>query len=150
MPPLRPRTKADREGVLLVLDNGVRIESRSPNPARRAGSYILVVDADGYEIGYWNAEEWRDEPEQVMGAILSLAATGKMPERQKDEGGGPENPDPLSTDGLNATLAAKGVPFVIEENSRQFLDSRQLKPLTEVGPKQSGNIQEFEKDEKKK
>ena len=133
MPPLRPRTKADNDGVLLALDNGVRIESRSPNPGRRAGSYVMVIDPDGYELGYWNAEEWGDDPEQVMGAILSLAASGKAPPRP-----GKSEPSP-----------PPGVPFVIE-NGSNIQDTRKLDPLTEVGPKRSGHLQRFEEKDKKK
>lgn len=78
MESMGPRTKADAYGALLVLDNGVRIESRSVQfpPAPPAGDYILVVDPDGYELGYWNAEEWEKDPKGVMGAILVCAATG--------------------------------------------------------------------------
>ena len=116
--------------MLLVLDNGVRIESRSLHPERSAGSYVLVVDADGDEIGYWNAEEWREDPEKVMCAILMSAARGRTAEkRQKVE------PSRSS----RVTLSSASTP-----------DGRQLEPLRSVGPKQSGTIQEYEEKERKK
>ncbi len=141
--PILPRTKLDKDGsVLLVLDNGVRIESRSR--AVGAGAYVLVVDAEGYEIGYWNAEEWRDRPASVMGAMLALAARG-APEpvdfgepRSVDVTAGPKEP-------VEKPKAPTGAPFVIEKNDRQFLKGGTLKPVTSVGPKKSGSLQEFEK-----
>jgi hypothetical protein len=33
-------------------------------------SYVRVCDPLGREIGYWVSDEWRDDPELVMGAIL--------------------------------------------------------------------------------
>lgn len=82
MHPHHPATGLRDSGVLLVLDNGVRIESRSV--ARSAGSqegpiagnYILVADKDGYEIGYWNAQEWGEDPVGIMSEILETAARG--------------------------------------------------------------------------
>ena len=81
MQPFLPQSSAE-DGVLLVLDNGVRIESGDGGISGRggAGDYVMVVDAQGYEIGYWNSEEWRDEPVAVMGAILILAAKGHAPD----------------------------------------------------------------------
>jgi len=38
-------------------------------------SFVRVVE-NGQEIGYWNADEWRDEPEEVMGALMGLAKGG--------------------------------------------------------------------------
>ena len=139
MEPHQPRTKVTEDGVLLVLDNGVRIESKSPG--RTAGAYVLVADADGHEIGYWNAEEWRDEPEVVMGAILILAARGVAPAAPE-----PEDEAEQPSDGPKVPA---GVPFVIDQNDRQFLGDGTLKPLTEVGPKKSGALQEFEPKDKK-
>ena len=34
------------------------------------GEYVRVLDAAGREQGYWTSEEWREDPEVVMGAIV--------------------------------------------------------------------------------
>ncbi len=73
MDPHEPGTHARENGILLVLDNGVRIESGG-NP--KPGAYVLVADRDGYEIGYWNAHEWGENPQQVMTQLLLTAANG--------------------------------------------------------------------------
>jgi hypothetical protein len=36
-------------------------------------SYVRVCNDNGDEIAYWTADEWREEPEQVMGAIIGAA-----------------------------------------------------------------------------
>lgn len=40
------------------------------------GGYVRVCDRDGNEILYYDKQEWADEPESVMGALLSCADTG--------------------------------------------------------------------------
>ena len=57
--------------VVLELTNGNTIESDSEE--FMAGDYVLVMDPDGKELGMWEAEEWQDEPQLVMGAILRCA-----------------------------------------------------------------------------
>lgn len=83
MEPLRARSWAEPGlGVMLVLENGIRIESRGvgfPADEAAAGDYVLIADQDGFELGFWNAEEWAKDPKGVMGAILLCAATGKPP-----------------------------------------------------------------------
>lgn len=44
-------------------------------------SYVRVLQA-GFEIGYWTAEEWQRDPEDVMGALLGAAARGQSRERR--------------------------------------------------------------------
>lgn len=34
------------------------------------GEYVVIRDADGNEILYWDNQEWADDPELVMGAIF--------------------------------------------------------------------------------
>ena len=71
------RTRTDDKETVLVLDNGVEI--RSGSGTRFAGDYVSVVK-DDVEIGYWDKQEWEDEPVTVMGAILRCAAlAGKAP-----------------------------------------------------------------------
>ncbi len=73
MEPILPRTQPKDGGVLLVLDNGVRLESRGgPDGA----DYILLADAKGVQIGYWLAVQWAEEPKKIMGQILLTAARG--------------------------------------------------------------------------
>lgn len=43
-------------------------------------SYVRVVQG-GCEIGYWTADEWRDEPEEVMGTLLGAAASAQREEQ---------------------------------------------------------------------
>ena len=72
----KTRTGGNSETVL-VLDNGVEI--RSSSKTHQAGDYVAVVK-DGVELGYWDSQEWADEPIEVMGAILRCAAlAGKEP-----------------------------------------------------------------------
>ena len=71
----KTRTGGNSETVL-VLDNGVEI--RSSSETHQAGDYVSVTK-DGVELGYWDHQEWADEPVEVMGAILRCAAFGKKP-----------------------------------------------------------------------
>lgn len=32
--------------------------------------YVRIMDEDGNEAGYWTSDEWKESPEEVMGAIL--------------------------------------------------------------------------------
>ena len=38
-------------------------------------SYIRVM-FEGREITYWNSEEWKEDPEDVMGAIMGVLRSG--------------------------------------------------------------------------
>jgi hypothetical protein len=33
-------------------------------------TYVRIVSPDGHEEVYWASDEWRDDPEVVMGAIM--------------------------------------------------------------------------------
>ena len=39
-------------------------------------TYLRIVNADGTERAYWDCEEWAEDPQDVMGAIV-----GAMKER---------------------------------------------------------------------
>jgi len=39
--------------------------------------YVRVCDPLGREIAYWSSDEWRDDPQLVMGAILGALARGR-------------------------------------------------------------------------
>lgn len=38
------------------------------------GAQVSVFDHSGKELGNWDCAEWKDDPESVMGAILSCAS----------------------------------------------------------------------------
>jgi hypothetical protein len=40
-------------------------------------SYVRVCDPQGREVAYWVSEEWRGDPEMVMGAILGALVRGR-------------------------------------------------------------------------
>ncbi len=40
-------------------------------------SYVRVCDPQGREVAYWVSDEWRDDPELVMGAILGALVRGQ-------------------------------------------------------------------------
>jgi len=73
-PPAPPPCTVGDDGVELTLVNGCRIVSHGED--RVAGGDVHVLDATGREIGFWSADEWRDDPEVVMGALLCCAAQG--------------------------------------------------------------------------
>jgi hypothetical protein len=55
----------------LVLANGLSIVCPAhPNPC----SYVRVCKMNGDDVGYWDSEEWKDDPQGVMGAILGACA----------------------------------------------------------------------------
>jgi hypothetical protein len=33
-------------------------------------NFVSFEDSEGNETEYWDAQEWRDHPEEVMGAIM--------------------------------------------------------------------------------
>ena len=51
---------------VVVTQNGR--ELRSP-PYPEPCSYVRVVQ-NGFQLGYWNSDEWREEPEDVIGAVV--------------------------------------------------------------------------------
>ncbi len=38
-------------------------------------SYVRVVQ-QGFELGYWNSDEWREAPEEVIGAVVGALNAG--------------------------------------------------------------------------
>ena len=58
--------------VELVLTNGYRIVSHGG--MYLSGSDVHVLDKSGNEVGFWIVDEWAEDPELVMGAILNCAA----------------------------------------------------------------------------
>ena len=39
-------------------------------------SYIRFIDEDGDELAYWICDEWAEEPQLVMGAIMACIQNG--------------------------------------------------------------------------
>jgi hypothetical protein len=60
--------------TVLKLANGYSL--RSGGYDYQAGDYVRLCNQRGEELLYWDHEEWKTDPELVMGAIL-LAAVHK-------------------------------------------------------------------------
>jgi hypothetical protein len=60
---------------IIELKNGntIRTDSFDLHPA--GSSFVRVCDSDGAEIAYWVSEEWAEDPQLVMGAIMGAAMT---------------------------------------------------------------------------
>ena len=60
------------EAVLKIEGTGMELRTNAGNVGDPTFGceYVRVVDEDGYENGYWTHEEWAEEPQVVMGAIL--------------------------------------------------------------------------------
>lgn len=57
---------------VLELANGGKIVSEGEE--YETGAMVRVISPDGKELGCWYKDEWVVDPEQVMGAILRMAA----------------------------------------------------------------------------
>jgi hypothetical protein len=51
---------------------------RTGGDKHKAGAYVRICNSEGKEIAYWDKQEWKDDPESVMGAILLCAAGCKI------------------------------------------------------------------------
>ena len=60
------------EEVVVRTEDGRELRSRAgaDGDCTVTGEYVRVLDAAGREQGYWTSEEWREDPEVVMGAIV--------------------------------------------------------------------------------
>ena len=47
---------------------------RSGSKTFMAGDYVRLCDSEGEEIAYWHYDEWQNDPQLVMGAIIRSAA----------------------------------------------------------------------------
>ncbi len=71
---LEPAGGYDDECVIrLANGNTIRTDSYGANEA--ACSYVRVCGPDEREVAYWSCDEWRQDPELVMGAFLGAANT---------------------------------------------------------------------------
>ena len=61
---------------VIELKNGLLLctDTAEDNPA--GSSYIRVCNKRGKELAYWISDEWRDEPEFVIGALMGLLNSG--------------------------------------------------------------------------
>lgn len=59
--------------IRLANGNTIRTDSYSAHEA--GSSYVRVCGPDEREVAYWSCDEWREDPELVMGAILGAANT---------------------------------------------------------------------------
>lgn len=62
---------------LTIAESGrvLAFEGADDNP--NGTDYIRVLDEAGQEVAYWSQDEWREEPEFVMGAIMGALANGR-------------------------------------------------------------------------
>lgn len=60
---------------VLRLENGREIRTDTYDDHPDGASYVRVLDSAGGEAGYWTSDEWGDDPQLVMGAILGCAGT---------------------------------------------------------------------------
>jgi len=58
--------------TVIPLNHGYELccESADDNP--KGTNYVRVIDKNGEEEVYWDSQEWKDEPEVVMGAIMGM------------------------------------------------------------------------------
>lgn len=47
---------------------------RSGSETFQSGDYVRLCRPDGSEYAYWHYDEWRADPQLVMGAIINAAA----------------------------------------------------------------------------
>jgi hypothetical protein len=90
-------------GAVLNLDNGVTVVCGSQTDDYVAGSYIVVYNEDGEEIGYWDNQEWKDDPVLVMGAAMCCAARGLSADEFRKQ---QENEDKVSCEGCGEMFEA--------------------------------------------
>jgi hypothetical protein len=64
---------------IIDLASGRTIRTDSYADSPEGSTYVRVCEADGAEAGYWTCDEWREAPEEVMGAILGAAKGGTLP-----------------------------------------------------------------------
>lgn len=64
--------KSPKEELVAKLENGWSIHV-GPGKDWQWGGYVRVCDEHGREVLYEDREEWRLDPELVMGAIFNCA-----------------------------------------------------------------------------
>lgn len=56
------------ECILTITETGMQLHADGEDPD--GTSYLRVCDPDGDEILYWTSDEWKEEPELVIGAVI--------------------------------------------------------------------------------
>ena len=61
----------DNDELSISIGSGSLV-SDLPKEGTKAVSYMQFKDSSGREVAYWDIQEWTDEPEAVMGAIMGV------------------------------------------------------------------------------
>lgn len=64
----------EERAIPIVNGSFLVCQSTAANPT--GTTYVRIVDGAGKEIVYWDAREWEEDPEGVMGAIMGAIACG--------------------------------------------------------------------------
>ena len=56
--------------------NGERLCFETTHDNSEGCSYIRFVDANGNQLAYWVCNEWKEAPQEVMGAIMGCLLNG--------------------------------------------------------------------------
>lgn len=62
----------DKDELVIPLPNGSTLRCGPSHPTM-FGGYVRILDSQGDEVVYWDANEWAEDPESVMGAIFGAA-----------------------------------------------------------------------------
>jgi len=109
--------------VVLRVHTGFQLRTPAhPTPC----SYLRVCDPLGREIAYWVSDEWRDDPEGVIGAVIGALARGDSWQDAKKR---PVKKVPQISD-VNFMLAGE-VIFNDRCHTVQWRDDKVLALLTE-------------------
>jgi hypothetical protein len=72
---MKPNGVEDRECWIDTVD-GEKVVFASAALEPHGTSYIRIVDVRGVEVVYWDSNEWREDPQGVMGAIMGAMLKG--------------------------------------------------------------------------
>lgn len=61
---------------VILLGNGGQLRCPPYSSQNPDCHYVRVIDTAGVEVGYWNTDELREAPGEVLGAILGAAHQG--------------------------------------------------------------------------
>ncbi|MDA8139795.1 MAG: hypothetical protein M0036_14185 [Desulfobacteraceae bacterium] len=73
---VKSRTGVQSDETVVSLTENYTL--RSGSDEFMAGDYVRLCGPDGAELEYWHYDEWRDDPQLVMGAIMRSAAGLKI------------------------------------------------------------------------
>lgn len=128
---------------VLLLHSGREIRTPAyPEPC----SYVRVVQ-NGFELAYWDIDEIREDPEQVVGAIIGAAKGGvetpdvidlrvtvKADMQRPEPSAGAETSSPSATEGASDDAEAQAIVVVPQHLSlEEFRGQVELRRLTNHG-----------------